>query len=186
MFRRPTCFLSHKLEGRAIPDRGGRGVFAKERVPAGCVVAVWGGEIVTRDWLRGKGPNVVRVSLQVEENLFLVSSHEGPADWVNHSCEPNAGMRGQIVLVAMRDIEPGEEVCYDYAMTDSSEYDVIECRCGMPTCRGRITGRDWRNPLLVRKYDGYFSPYIQQRIDRARSRALQTRAGRRAGSSELS
>ena len=42
MFRRPTCFLSHKLEGRAIPDRGGRGVFAKERVPAGCVVAVSG------------------------------------------------------------------------------------------------------------------------------------------------
>lgn len=74
----------------------------------------------------------------------------------------------------MRDIEPGEEVCYDYAMTDASEYDTIECACGSPHCRGRITGRDWRKPEIARRYDGFFSPYIQARIDRRR--AAQTRA----------
>jgi len=180
-FRRATCLLSHRLVGRPIPDRGGRGVFAKEPVRAGEVVAIWGGEVVTRDWLRSQGPEVIRVSLQVEENAFLVSGREGPADWVNHSCDPNAGMRGQIVLVAMRDIAPDEEVCYDYAMTDSSEYDVIDCRCGSPRCRGRITGRDWRKPEIARAYDGFFSPYLQLRIDRARAKAEETRMRRRYG-----
>ncbi len=174
MLPESTCFLSRRLEGRQIEDRGGRGVFAREPIAAGEVVAVWGGEVVTGDWLRRNGPEWTRVSLQIEDDLFLVAQREGPADWVNHSCEPNAGMRGQIVLVAMRDIETGEEICYDYSMTDASDYDVLDCRCGTPSCRGRISGRDWRKPELAHKYRGYFSPYIQQLIDREQSRQSRT------------
>ena len=89
-----------------------------------------------------------------------------PADYVNHSCEPNLGLRGQISLVALRDIQANEEVCFDYAMTDSTPYDEFECHCGLPTCRGTITGNDWKRPELWAKYAGYFSPYLQRRIDR--------------------
>ena len=42
------------------------------------------------------------------------------ARFMNHSCEPNAGLSGQVVLVAMRDIRDGEEILYDYAMSDGS------------------------------------------------------------------
>ena len=178
----PTCFLSRRLAGRSIPDRGGRAVFAVENVPAGEVLAVWGGEVVNQDWLRRAGPAVARLALQIEENLYLVSIEEGPADWINHSCEPNAGLRGQVALVALRDIRAGEEICYDYAMSDGSAYDVIECHCGTATCRGRITGRDWRNRSLQRRYHGYFSPYLQARIDRElerqRNRAVFRRRAR--------
>jgi len=39
-------------------------------------------------------------------------------DLVNHSCDPNCGLVGAVLVVAMRDIEPGEEITFDYAMSD--------------------------------------------------------------------
>ena len=50
---------------------------------------------------------------------------------INHSREPNAGFAGNTVLVAMRDISPGEEPTADYALFD--DYDgMMQCRCGKP------------------------------------------------------
>lgn len=171
MFDQPTCYLSPKLEGRTRPD-GSNGVYAVEPVEAGETVAVWGGEVISLDQVQQLLPEVRRYSLQIEENLYLVTSRPGPGDWVNHSCEPNAGMQGQVVLVAMRHIFPGEEVCYDYAMTDGSPYDEFRCACGTPTCRQHITGHDWRRPELIQRYQGYFSPYLQRRIAQLQSEAF--------------
>ena len=83
---------------------------------------------------------------------------------LNHSCEPNCGLVGGTLLVAMRDIEVGEELCFDYAMCDASDYDEFACLCGTPGCRGTITGADWRDPVVQAKYMGYFSPYLMRRI----------------------
>jgi hypothetical protein len=165
MLNQPTCYLSPKLAGRVRPD-GSKGVYALEPLTAGERVAVWGGEIVSGKQLSQIPPQLSPYSVQVEEDLYLVSSQEGPADWVNHSCDPNAGLSGQIVVVAMRDIAVGEEVCFDYAMSDSSPYDEFDCNCGSANCRGRVTGNDWRNPVLQQRYAGYFSPYLQRRIER--------------------
>jgi len=83
---------------------------------------------------------------------------------LNHSCEPNLGLQGQVVYVALRDIEIDEELTFDYAMSDDEFYEM-KCRCGASTCRGTITGLDWRKPEIQKKYDGYFSWFIQRQID---------------------
>jgi hypothetical protein len=49
-------------------------------------------------------------------------------------------------------------------MTDASDYDEFACLCGVPNCRGIVTGTDWRDPILQAKYHGYFSKYLVQRI----------------------
>jgi len=104
-------------------------------------------------------------SIQIDHDLYLVSSDTPEAgDMLNHSCEPNCGLIGSQVLVAMRDIELGEELSFDYAMCDASDYDEFPCLCELPTCRGLVTGMDWRNPELQAKYTGYFSPYLMRRI----------------------
>lgn len=167
MFDQPTGYLSPKLEGRLRPD-GQRAIFARLPLQAGEVLAVWGGEIIGARQLAQLPPELKRLSLQVEEDLYIVSNRDGPADWMNHSCSPNAGMCGQIVVVAMRPIMPGEEICFDYAMTDGSPYDEFDCACGSPTCRGRVSGDDWRRPELWARYQGYFSPYLQRRIENLR------------------
>ena len=65
----------------------------------------------------------------------------------------------------MHRILPGDEVTIDYAMCDGSPYDEFECACGSSSCRGRITGNDWRNPDLWERYAGHFSPYLERRIE---------------------
>ena len=81
----------------------------------------------------------------------------------NHSCEPNLGVRGQIVFVAMRDIAAGEELTHDWAMTDNDNSST-DCRCGAQNCRGTISGQDWQRPELQARYAGYFSEYLAEKI----------------------
>jgi uncharacterized protein len=160
-------WLSPKLERRENPGKSGRGVYALEPVPAGEVVAVWGGRAASEEVVAAMPEAERRYTLQVEEALFLIPA--GPVDdaeLINHSCAPNAGLLGQIALVALRDIAVDEEVCYDYAMTDSSSLTMnFACVCGEPGCRGRISADDWRRPDLQRRYHGHFSPYLQRRIE---------------------
>jgi hypothetical protein len=78
---------------------------------------------------------------------------------LSSACDPNVGFNGQITYVAMRDIEPGEELCHDYSMERADDY-FLDCRCGSDLCRGKVTGQDWKKPELQLIYDNYFSCYI--------------------------
>lgn len=179
MLPSPSCYLAPACEGRLIAEPDFRGVFARQPIPAGTLLALWAGDAVDYDTVLGLDAETRRRSLQVEDDLFLVSRVEGPADWINHSCSPNAGMAGQLTLVALRDIRRGEQICYDYAMTDASSYDEFICQCGAPECRGRITGRDWALPHLWDSYGPHFSPYILRRIASLRATQRFRRTGRR-------
>jgi hypothetical protein len=83
--------------------------------------------------------------------------------FINHSCEPNVGFAGNVVLVAMRDIGAGEELTTDYALFDDSD-EQMQCRCGADGCRSVIDGRDWQRSELQSTYRGYFSAYLRQRM----------------------
>ncbi|HEV2763869.1 MAG TPA: methyltransferase domain-containing protein [Pyrinomonadaceae bacterium] len=166
-----THYFSPKLTVRPKPEKGGHSVFARERVGEGETLVVWGGRLVDGTTLSALSTREQWHSLQVERDLFLAPvGPPEPGDYVCHSCDPNAGLAGQITLVALRDIEPGEEVCFDYAMSDCSDYDEFECACGSPGCRLRVTGEDWRRPDLQARYAGSFSPYLQRLIAQAQAR----------------
>ena len=166
--RANSSYISEKAGASPRPEKGGYGVFARQPIAAGELIIVWGGDIVSFERLAEMPEEIRMHSVQVEEGLYLIGHHNRPAeeaDFINHSCEPNTGLRGQIALVALRDIPPGEEICIDYAMCDGSPYDEFSCACGALSCRGRVSGDDWKNPVLQQRYAGYFSPYLQRRID---------------------
>jgi hypothetical protein len=166
---RPTAYHSPKVQAGPHHDKGGFGVFAQSPIHTGEVVVVWGGDVMTAEKFAELPAYVQQHSLQVEDDLYLVPDNvDEPADFVNHSCEPNVGMSGQIALVALRPIKAGEEICFDYAMSDGGPYDEFDCACGTPSCRRKITGNDWQRPELWERYAGHFSPYLQRRIDRLR------------------
>lgn len=164
-----SAYFSPKLEVRPCAEKGGLGVYAREPLQTDEVLAVWGGDVMTSEQLAGIPRRLQHLGIQVEENLYLVPINAGPGDRINHSCDPNAGLRGQIVLVALKIISSGDEICFDYAMSDASPYDEFTCGCGSPSCRKTISGNDWKRPELWEKYKGYFSPYIQRRIDKLRA-----------------
>ena len=170
-----TAYLTDKCEVQNRDVTGGKAVCARDALEPGELIAVWSGRIVGAEQLDELPPEIRRHTVQVEEGLYLASlSPDEPPDFINHSCEPNAGLDGQVAIVALHRIQPGEEVTIDYAMCDGSPYDEFECGCGSPSCRGRVTGEDWRNPTLWERYAGHFSPYLERRI-----RALKWRRFRR-------
>jgi hypothetical protein len=162
-------YLSPKLEVRTAPKKGGSAVYARRALQKDEVLAVWGGRIVTLEQVLALSREEQGHTIQVESGLYLAPiDMEEPADFINHSCDPNAGLCGQISLVAMRDIAANEEITFDYAMADSSSFDEFECACGAVTCRGQVSGNDWKRPELWARYDGYFSTYLQLKIDKLR------------------
>ncbi len=158
-------YLNPKCEARDHAG-GGCGVFANEFMNKGELVSMWGGRIVHKNELDPSMARFTQRVLQVDEDLYLLTAEEKePNDCFNHSCNPNLGFSGQIGLVALRDIESGEELMFDYAMSDGAPYDEFECHCGATNCRKRVNGNDWKLPELWGKYKGYFSPYLARRIE---------------------
>lgn len=157
-------YLNPKAEAKPAGDKGW-GSFAVEPIAAGETVAAFGGYIVPLAVLNTFSHDRQSRSIQVDTDLYLVSGETPDSgDMLNHSCDPNCGLSGQLLLIAMRDIAPGEELCFDYAMCDASDYDEFRCLCGAPNCREVVTGFDWRDEDLRAKYAGWFSPYLARRI----------------------
>jgi uncharacterized protein len=145
----------------------GRGLFATEGNGAGEIVAVKGGHIVTTKQLRDLPEPLPNSEIQIADGLHLVAlspeEYEPVMLFINHSCDPNVGFAGNTVLVAMRDVSAGEELTTDYALFDDYDEDMA-CHCTTAQCRRVIGGRDWRRSELQRRYHGYFSWYLQEKI----------------------
>lgn len=152
---------------------GGRGLFAVTAIAQGEIVCVKGGHLLDRTAMALYGGAIGDAELQVTDELYLAPSHADEFEQVmmflNHACEPNVGIQGQIVFVAMRNVAAGEELTLDYATIDH-DTPSFRCRCGSDRCRGVVTGQDWQRPDLQSKYGQYFSWYLLQRIvaDRCR------------------
>jgi len=165
-------YLSPKAAVRPSAIHG-RGLFAVEDLQPGEIVCIKGGHIFTRATLQRVAPLLGPAEIQIADNLFIgpleEAEREGSMIFSNHSCEPNIGVQGQIVFVARQPIEAGEELTHDWATTDDDDY-TLECRCGAPNCRRTVTGKDWQREDLQRKYRGWFSWYLQRKIEAGNSR----------------
>ena len=155
---------------RQTPGKGS-GSFAIEKIMKGEVVASFGGFVVGQKDLEEYSTDRVARSLQLDEATYLLSGPLPEAgDMINHSCAPNCGAFGTSSVISMIDIEVGEELTFDYAMTDSSQYDEFNCSCGKENCRGKITGKDWQDPILQSKYINFFSSFVTKLIKLSHSK----------------
>ena len=145
----------------------GQGLFASEPIAKGEVVCVKGGYIFDRHTLNSMPEWFRAAEIQIAPDLFIgpvdQSEREGSMIFSNHSCEPNIGVQGQIVFVALRDIAAGEELTHDWATTDDDDYEMA-CKCGATSCRGVVTGKDWQRPELQEKYKDHISLYLIEKI----------------------
>jgi len=165
-------WFSPKTEKRPS-SIAGRGLFARESIAPGEIVAVKGGAIVDAATLDRLSSQVSPAEIQIEDGPYIAPTSAAEVEdnilCLNHSCRPNVGVRGQITFVAMTGAPAGCELTIDYAMIDGDPSERIDCACGSADCRGVITGDDWRLPELQRRYAGYFSRYLEDRIAAAAS-----------------
>ncbi|HWA04836.1 MAG TPA: SET domain-containing protein-lysine N-methyltransferase [Rhizomicrobium sp.] len=167
----PRSWVSPKL----APGKSkihGAGVIATEAILAGEKLMEFGGLPITAaeidtDLYR------MRSIWMIESGTFLALREDDPEpsldENLNHSCDANAWLDGDVVLVARRDIEAGEEITLDQGTwnIDEDEYvwDQDGCSCGAPVCRGVLTANDWKLPEVRRRYAGHFHPVLQRLID---------------------
>ncbi len=168
--RIPVCSrLSEKIELRDS-EINKKGMFAKSKIFKDEIVYVKGGHIITREELYSSSTinSYLPISDEYYIGALLPEEEENIKLYNNHSCNPNCGMSGDVTFVAIRDIEPGEELTIDYAFIDNEDYS-FECHCGSGNCRHIVTGYDWKIPELQNRYYKYFARYLQKKIDRQRN-----------------
>ena len=129
-------YFSSKTEKHSS-NIDGRGLFAREPISKDEIVVVKGGYIMTHAQRDEVELRVGPAEIQITEDLFIGpatrAEREGGMMHLNHSCDPNLGVQGQIAFVALRDLAADEELTFDYAMTDDEPY-AMECNCRAPIC----------------------------------------------------
>ena len=130
----------------------GYGVFAARRIRKGTTVIEYLGERVSHDEADAryddKDPNDNHTFLFTVDSRTVIDGGVGgnEARYINHGCDPNCTSTTQkkrIYVEAIRTIQPGEELAYDYQIERDPEDppnvdEIFACRCGAAKCRGSM------------------------------------------------
>jgi SET domain-containing protein len=131
--------LAAGLDVRNSPING-KGCFATKTFERGRKIAEYAGEFISEAEAQQRAHRRVLRICAINTRWSLDGSRGGNGThYINHSCEPNSYMKilyGHILFIALRKIQPGEEITLDYESTLHS--DKKRCTCGAVTCRGTI------------------------------------------------
>ena len=133
----------------------GQGAFATRPIAEGTRIIEYAGERITPAEMHRRYPDTPGSThhtflFMIDDDVVVDAGVDGnDARWVNHCCEPNCDVvvdDGRLWIEAIRDIAPGEELCYDYAFVLPERHTPAAkrrypCHCGAPRCRGTILTR---------------------------------------------
>jgi len=139
------------LEGSVQPSPiGGLGIFANRDFKEGEILCRMRGEPISiadlEQLYRSGDMRITCDPYQLDEHTYI--NLEKPYLYINHSCDPNAAIKGVDTLVAVRSISKGTEITYDYSAMEWTpceyvQYDStlwpLRCKCGSQKCRKIIT-----------------------------------------------
>jgi len=139
----------------------GISVFAAQRLAPRERILTFCGPVISFLEAVRKG-SLESYALQIAKGAYLDTC--APGCYVNHSCEPNAGIVNGIYLVAIRPIEDGEEIRFDYSTTMDEDHWTMICRCGTESCRKIITDFKYLPAQLRERYlrQGIVQPFISE------------------------
>ena len=155
----------------------GRGVFARRSFGPGQPILALTGPVLDRAEMLARDPDRAH-AIQVGTDEFLEAMP--PGRFVTHSCDPNAGIMNDRMLIALRPIEIGEEIQFDYSTAMTEDHWTVECRCGQPACRRVILDFHHLPPITQNRYLqlGIVQRFI---VNEVRRRSPARRAVRRTG-----
>ncbi len=88
--------------------------------------------------------------VQIDDKLYI--NPEEPVRRLNHSCNPNAGIKKDYDVVALRNIRKDEEIRLDYSTTMDEDGWTMKCRCGSDNCRKIVKDFKYLPSNLRQKY----------------------------------
>jgi len=123
----------------------GSGCYTLAPIPEGAYVVQYTGTVLSKeeaDELYSERPDTYLFCLG--EGEYVIDG-DTVAAFVNHCCDPNCEtdeIDGNVWVIALRAIAPGEELTYDYNLYDGDDDDEAPCTCGANTCRGTMYGEE--------------------------------------------
>jgi hypothetical protein len=121
----------------------GKALRVQRFVPSGSVVLS-----LEADVTRIPEPTATSIQVGVDEHIDGT-----PTLYLNHSCEPNVFVDATaLTVVAIRDIEPGEDVQFFYPANEWHMSVPFDCTCGTKSCLGQITGAQQIPPEILTRY----------------------------------
>lgn len=154
-----------------------RAVFAARPFHAGAVIMRFGGSAMRGSKVPQAHTGTADRFMQIDHNFYLGPSG-GVDDFVNHSCDPNTGVKFAdyaIILVALRPIAKGEEISWDYSTTMHDNKWLMKCECRAPACRA-LVGEFASLPHARRAYylsAGVVAPYIVRALEGRQERTAE-------------
>jgi SET domain-containing protein len=113
------------------------GCYTTTAIRKGARVAQYTGHPITkRQADKTYNDSVLTYLFGLGDGKIVIDGHS-TAMFINHSCAANCEtreLRDKVWIVAIRNIEPGEEITYDYCLYDGGD-DEAHCNCGAATCR---------------------------------------------------
>ncbi len=85
-----------------------------------------------------------------------------PFKFINHSCNPNTGVKGKFDIIALKNIKEGDEVTIDYAIIEGDELWEMPCSCGAKNCRKIIRSVQFIPQKQYKKYLPFVPEYFQK------------------------
>lgn len=98
----------------------------------------------------------------IGDKTWLSTSKNCYAYYLNHSCNPNSGIRDKVVIVAMRDIKKGEEITLDYSITEADPNWKMKCKCGNRNCRSIIRSIQFLPEEVYQRYEPFVPEFLRQ------------------------
>jgi hypothetical protein len=128
----------------------GHGIFAGRGFREGERIFTLRGPVLTLEEVLKKGALHVN-AYQIDIDRYVYPGHI-ESRFINHSCDPNAGLREDREMIALRDIAMEEEICFDYSTCTSEKLWTMPCSCGSPVCRVTIGDFHDLPPELQERY----------------------------------
>jgi hypothetical protein len=121
----------------------GNALRVQRLIPSGSVLLS-----LEADVTRTKVPTATSIQVGIDEHI------DGPPTlYLNHSCEPNVFVdAGTLTVVAIRDIEPGEDIQFFYPANEWHMSVPFECTCGTASCLGLVSGAREIAPDVLSRY----------------------------------
>ncbi|HSS18456.1 MAG TPA: SET domain-containing protein-lysine N-methyltransferase [Pyrinomonadaceae bacterium] len=158
----------HQKWHLALDSQSRYGMYALEPLKTGEVIVVHEEQAhvlvsrphVEKNWNAEQRRWFAEYAYPLNDEVF-VSWSPDPEHWkpINHSCDPNAWLKG-LDLVARRKIKAGEEITIDYCTFYNERMDDFVCHCGTRQCRGIVRGSDYLEDF-VERYGNHVSDYVK-------------------------
>lgn len=156
--------LIKKKEGYEIYEKkseiSGKGIYTSGNLKKDQLVDILEGRCFEWEYKEPRDRIIGANWIGAGKNLWI--DPEFPFSHINHSCNPNLGLKNIREFYALRDISAGEELTFDYAIAEEVLSWQLDCNCLNENCRKLISGIQVLPLETYNRYLPYIPEYFQK------------------------